>query len=243
MFEIDIPKYNQNTPITRIGMWCSGGADSSLLLYVTLHKIIKDNLPIAIQPFTVRRPRPWNPPHAMDAIFKIRELLNLNGPGILDDHIIYVPPGRATVEPDGIITPYADNEKIGYDYANKRIFRKYNEINFNTNNIQLLMSGITKSPPKRIQETFRDGVFDLEDKRGEDVERIIHAKNYEYYNYYEYKPFFNFDKKELAQIYKEYDLLDTLFPVTRSCEGWQNITGHCGKCWWCEERMWGFGKL
>ena len=54
---------------------------------------------------------------------------------------------------------------------------------------------------------------------------------------------FNFDKKELAQIYKEYDLLDTLFPVTRSCEGWQNITGHCGKCWWCEERMWGFGKL
>ena len=139
MFEIDIPKKNQDLPIKRIGMWCSGGADSSLLLYVTLHKIIKDNLPIAIQPFTVRRPRPWNPPHAMDAIFKIRELLNLNGPGILDDHIIYVPPGRATVEPDGIITPYADNEKIGYDYADKRVFCKYNEINFITNNIQLLM--------------------------------------------------------------------------------------------------------
>ena len=104
------------------------------------------------------------------------------------------------------------------------------------------MSGITKSPPKHVQESFSDS-FDLEDKRGEDVERIIHVKDYEYYNYYEYRPFFNFDKKELAQIYKEYDLLDTLFPVTRSCEGWQNITGHCGKCWWCEERMWGFGKL
>ena len=41
MFEIDIPKKNQDLPIKRIGMWCSGGADSSLLLYVTLHKIIK----------------------------------------------------------------------------------------------------------------------------------------------------------------------------------------------------------
>jgi len=244
MFEIDIPKKNQDKPIKKIGMWCSGGADSSLLLYVTLHKIIKDNLPIAIQPFTVRRPRPWNPPHAMNVVFKIRELLNLDDTDILDDHVIYVPPGRATVKPDGENKPYAENEKINPEYADNKIFRKYNKRNFKTNNIQLLMSGITKAPPKRIQETFKDGIFDLEYERGEDVERIIHAKNYEYYNYYEYKPFFNFDKKELAQIYKEYDLLDTLFPVTRSCESTKTDgTGHCGTCWWCEERFWAFGKL
>ena len=39
--------------------------------------------------------------------------------------------------------------------------------------------------------------------------------------------------------------LGVLFPVTRSCElkGKLEYYGHCGKCWWCEERQWGFDQL
>jgi len=41
-------------------------------------------------------------------------------------------------------------------------------------------------------------------------------------------------------------LLDSLFPITRTCE--ENaydptIVPHCGECVWCQERLWGFGKL
>ena len=60
-------------------------------------------------------------------------------------------------------------------------------------------------------------------------------------------PFFVINKKWEAEVYKDLNLLDTLFPLTRSCEGSDyetgNYTFHCGKCWWCEERMWAFGRL
>ena len=46
-------------------------------------------------------------------------------------------------------------------------------------------------------------------------------------------------------------IVDELFPLTRSCEseekGQQMLDGgpeeHCGKCWWCLERQWAFGRL
>jgi len=69
-----------------------------------------------------------------------------------------------------------------------------------------------------------------------------------------YWPFINVHKKGLAEIYQKYNLMDTLFPITRSCEGiigatnWPHtkpptLDEHCGECWWCAERLWGFGKL
>jgi hypothetical protein len=59
-----------------------------------------------------------------------------------------------------------------------------------------------------------------------------------------YTPFVNKDKKELARIYQQHNLTDTLFPLTRSCVAITNkFDTHCGKCWWCKERIWAFGKL
>lgn len=59
-----------------------------------------------------------------------------------------------------------------------------------------------------------------------------------------YTPFVNLDKKEIAEIYREHNLLDTLFPLTRSCVKKTNdFTTHCGECWWCKERVWGFGTV
>ena len=59
-----------------------------------------------------------------------------------------------------------------------------------------------------------------------------------------YAPFINLDKKELANLYEEHKLLDTLFPLTRSCvQETKEFSNHCGICWWCKERLWAFGKL
>ena len=62
---------------------------------------------------------------------------------------------------------------------------------------------------------------------------------------YSFHPFANINKKAVAEIYSHYDLMDTLFPITRSCENSKvHFTKpHCGKCWWCLERQWGFGRL
>ena len=59
-----------------------------------------------------------------------------------------------------------------------------------------------------------------------------------------FSPLINVDKKAVAELYEYYGLLDTLFPITRSCEDWTtDFSSHCGVCWFCLERKWGFGKL
>lgn len=62
---------------------------------------------------------------------------------------------------------------------------------------------------------------------------------------YSFHPFANINKKAIAELYEGYGLMDTLFPITRSCENSKiHFTEpHCGKCWWCLERRWGFGRL
>lgn len=57
-----------------------------------------------------------------------------------------------------------------------------------------------------------------------------------------YMPFRNHDKSKVAEIYKELNLLDTLFPETLSCTRTTNST-HCGDCWWCRERLWAFNRI
>jgi hypothetical protein len=58
-----------------------------------------------------------------------------------------------------------------------------------------------------------------------------------------YIPLRNHNKKAIAQLYKAFDLEQTLLPVTRSCEDDDHIESHCGKCWWCQERIWAFGHI
>ena len=57
-----------------------------------------------------------------------------------------------------------------------------------------------------------------------------------------YTPFINVNKQELAKIYSFLEIED-LYSITRSCESLTLTTGHCGTCWWCKERIWGFGYL
>ncbi len=59
-----------------------------------------------------------------------------------------------------------------------------------------------------------------------------------------YTPFVNMDKKDIAFYYREQNLMKNLFPKTRTCNvliarGIQ----HCGDCWSCRERQYGFGSL
>lgn len=57
-----------------------------------------------------------------------------------------------------------------------------------------------------------------------------------------FTPFINLDKREIAEIYKKYDLMQTVFPYTRSCVfGTTDFQQVCGECWWCKEREWAFG--
>ena len=106
--------------------------------------------------------------------------------------------------------------------------------------ISCVYTGITKNPPDFVTANFKN-VSKEDDERNPNIIRDTQIREY-------FIPWTNLDKKSIAFIYTKYNLIDTLFQVTRSCEILdekidQNLTDeHCGKCWWCEERIWGFGR-
>ena len=59
-----------------------------------------------------------------------------------------------------------------------------------------------------------------------------------------YTPYINVNKKCVAGVYKDNDLMDELYPYTSSCVGMPDKTDYgtvaCGTCFWCHEKKWGF---
>lgn len=104
---------------------------------------------------------------------------------------------------------------------------------YKNNQIIKWYSGLTANPPedqvsKNEEHSFRDPTTKKE---------IMERRKI--------SPFVNIDKKKIANLYMELGIMDSIFPLTRSCEILRKINylGHCGECWWCRERKWGFGKL
>lgn len=57
-----------------------------------------------------------------------------------------------------------------------------------------------------------------------------------------FTPFINLDKREIAELYKKYNLVEVLLPYTRSCVAeTTDFDWICSECWWCKEREWAFG--
>lgn len=108
--------------------------------------------------------------------------------------------------------------------------------------INYLYTGVTKNPPDEVVATFNIVTTENNERNPNFIRPTKVGTSY--------YPWTNIDKKDIHALYAKYNLLETLFPLTRSCE-WRYPmgkvkdpgTGHCGECWWCKERAWGFGKL
>jgi 7-cyano-7-deazaguanine synthase in queuosine biosynthesis len=106
--------------------------------------------------------------------------------------------------------------------------------------ITMMYTGVTANPPKEIADNFLTPIDNSEqNSRDPLTHRPIIIGDW-------CCPFFNIDKLKIAEMYESLGLLDTLFPLTRSCELEKppsNFLRHCSTCWWCHEREWGFGKV
>jgi len=103
--------------------------------------------------------------------------------------------------------------------------------------IKILYSGLTQLPPEDVYLGFKDKLNDfiINWRTGK---RDLYIENGKVY-----RPLANYNKQDIKNLYDILGLTDTLFPLTRSCESLTQSTGHCGECWWCEERQWAFGRL
>ena len=104
--------------------------------------------------------------------------------------------------------------------------------------VNIMYTAGTALPPDEDLKKFSsdNGLYD---KRNPNVVKPV----YNGFNKKFYSPWWNVDKKFVKQVYDLFDMTDVLFPITRSCEAPNLTEGHCGTCWWCEERLWAFNKL
>ena len=99
----------------------------------------------------------------------------------------------------------------------------------------VLYDGLTSNPPE--DEMPYDNLE--EHRRGENVEKILESPARDHM-----RPLYQINKRFIADVFRQFDLTETLFPMTWSCEGEADQTNDytvpCGQCWWCWERKWAF---
>lgn len=208
-----------------LGIWMSGGADSSLLAFL-LAKTIKDyNMEVKILPMSFKRDnKPWNLAVATNVVQQIENILEIkSGDIFLSHNYCYFGNHEA-----------ADFGELTLKHVNNL---KRNKL------VTIIYNGLTKNPdplPPELtdeREIIRDNPnegFDDSMSINDIEHRLVST------------PFLFQTKEIVAELYKKHNLIETLLPYTRSCEGLIKSTEFfrkpCYTCWWCRERKWAFSK-
>ena len=198
-----------------VGILCSGGADSSILLYL-LAKYTSHEIHVFTTATNAKGRSNVKP-----TINVVEKIIQLTGNINIVHHIRYL------------------------ETQNIRALVLPTEPFFNNGSIHVMYSGETANPPEDVLARF-NGTQDADTLQRRNPNKVRPT-----YMEKEFgricNPFLNIDKVKIAEIYKEYGLVDSLFPLTRSCETLdkelQDAQAHCGVCWWCEERQWAFSRL
>ena len=218
--EINIQNFN------KIGLRISGGADSAILLQLLCETIRAERTPgqAHIQPFTVNLDiKPWNPYY----VDQVLDFTKEKYPDIDIKPLISAPCIEATY-----VTAQA---KIELD--NPHLF-------------DIVFGGVTAIPLESDTDWGYIRGNSVWAMRNTDRDQDKEKRSYYWHNernMWKSYPFVEHDKKVIASLYDLLNVRETLFPLTRSCEGLASETDYftrqCGQCWWCKERIYGFGNL
>ena len=208
-----------------VGVMLSGGVDSAILLYY-LMKHCLNTIHIYTTGSNIKYRR--NSIIAPRVVEKCIQLTNNNN---VVHHIHY---DEEATDSSMCIAPQKD-------------------IRPSINKISIVYDGTTMNPPDDVASKFVPE-FDFDTSRKNTGDNVMYYHDDKFY-----MPWANTDKQGIAKMYREEKLIDSLLPVTRSCEydptsdyyyantwpRWGDeirdpYLGHCGECWWCKEREWGF---
>lgn len=206
MFNLTVADVNIPIMDGDLGVAVSGGADSSLLLY-----ILMSNVTAKLQIFTYAKNTNFRI-NATAAHKVIEKIVQLTGNNNIEHHIRYE------------------------NTFDKSLFFQYPLEYSNNGKITYMYTAVTANPPKVVADSFVGETSNTEhDKRDPKTTRPIIDGNW-------VTPFCNIDKQKISEMYDVLGIRTSIFPLTFSCENVHapNVYSHCGSCWWCKEREWGF---
>jgi len=205
-----------------IGIGMSGGMDSSLLLWLLAHHISENGLDTTIYIWTcIHEEKPGQAVHSKKVVeFVKKEFPNVN----FGEHMT-----RVTTAKDYI----ANGTKLAYE-----LVEKYG--------ITALYNGVTLNPPNEIGEAVWKHKWETRapTRNWETRQKWVDINPIQIDEppHTEYRPFIHSDKRTVLAFYKKYGLYVSLGSLTRSCEGFIEVTNYftetCKECWWCIEKEW-----
>ena len=232
----------------RIGVKLSGGADSTIMYYAICN-YYKDRDDVEIYPMTLdTKFKPW---YSKGAKLIIKKVTELTGKA----------PAKHIVK---YSTKHRNRQTVEYYITEQRELIRESQTLYN---FDAIYNGLTSNPLEEnilnaVKEYYVDNAetyeiakshivkrdFDRDIGKNKYGQNVIDAKHF-----INIRPFVHGDKKLIYDVYKYYDRLDDLYPLSYSCEtryqehklvekekhDWK----HCGYCFFCAERIYAFGKL
>jgi hypothetical protein len=205
-----------------IGIGISGGADSAVLLYILMSNVTE---PIHIYNMWSSS-RKYSFAKSVDVVIETCSRLTGN-----TNYVVH----KVQTEPRE---------------TNQFFFNMLTDA-LNKNEVDIVYMAVTNFPPKEVYLEFDQQQEDWHNRfRSDDVEHPLFGLTISgeldkplVLGERVYVPLRNYNKKAVVTLYQALGLLENLLPLTRSCEDDDHRDSHCGKCWWCQERMWAFGHL
>jgi len=200
--------------VKRVGLKISGGADSAIVGYMLSKYVIAERPDIKIIPITVQQ---VGKNYQLIYAKKIIEFYKNEFGDIFLEH-------------------YTDISLTNETYVTTQ--EKLMKHLYKENIIDFHFIGLTANPPPSgIPESiYSSGQTAPPNRDRTEKSKLVYTNS-------RCAPLINIDKKGVAELYQKLNVIDTLFPLTRSCEKLTNdFLKHCELCWQCAERFYGFGR-
>jgi len=190
----------------------SGGIDSATLFYCLAEYITTEKLDTKLYPMTITSKHDVVAAHSASLIVN---LINKRFPNVFVEHIIRYTNRSGDFKKDIV------NQIVKDLYAKEMI--------------QAFIDGVTKNP----DNTFNFIPPDEHYVTREEYREVYLSKLIVFQDRYTLiRPFAGINKKGVCEITEQKNITKRLLLLTRSCSNTKMY--RCNKCWWCQERHWGF---
>lgn len=200
-----------------VGVKLSGGTDTALLLYLMAKEISEKGLNFHLKPYTIN-----DAPKRNEVADEIINVVRKDFPTVKIDNTIH--------------------SEFGNTLKKRQQWVLYTQMFVDDFNVAFFSNAVNIEPPEDVK---KDRNIRTLPKKA-----IRYMTDFTEYglskDIIEYTPFWHVDKRWIAKTYEELDLMEKLYPLTRSCLGESDVTDNhtkpCQKCFWCMEKYWAFGQ-